>query len=76
MTDIKPSRIQRDEKDLQSVSEILKKCWLNLFAEANELVSLSTGTVAPSDIYKDLLHAKEKGEEAYRAFKSNTLVIG
>ena len=44
--------------------------WLNPLSPGESgLVSLSTGTVSPSAVVKDLLRALEMGEEAYRTFK-------
>ena len=43
--------------------------WLNpLSPDESYLISLSTGTVAPSEVVKDLLRALEVGEEAYQTF--------
>ena len=41
--------------------------------EKTELVSLSTDTVAPADVAKDLLGAHQVGEEAYQMFKKKCL---
>ena len=40
-----------------------------LSSDESDLVSLSTGTVAPPAVVKDLLRALEVGEEAYQTFK-------
>ena len=48
--------------------------WLNpLSPDESDLVSLSTGTVAPPAVVKDLLRALEVGEEAYQTFKQTRL---
>ena len=40
---------------------------------ATSLVSLSTSTVAPADVAKDLLEAHQIGEETYQMFKKKRL---
>ena len=48
--------------------------WLNTQSlDEPDLVSLSTGTVAPPAMVKDLLRAFEVGEQAYRTFKRTIL---
>ena len=48
--------------------------WLNpLSPDESDLVSLSTGTMAPPAVAKDLLRALEVGEEAYQTFKQTRL---
>ena len=47
---------------------MLENNWINpLSIEPRDLVSISTGVAAPSDICEDLLKAKHRGEEAYIA---------
>ena len=43
--------------------------------EEIELVSLSTGTVAPTDVLKDVLGAHKVEEEAYQMFKKKRLEV-
>ena len=51
--------------------------WINpVSGDATELVSLSTGTVAPSDVSRDLLTAKEIGDAAYKLFQENRIEKG
>ena len=40
-----------------------------MFPDESDLVSLSTGTVAPPAVVKDLLRALEVGEESYQTYK-------
>ena len=52
----------------------MENSWLNpMCPEDTELVSLSTGIVAPADVAKDLLGAHQVGEEAYQMFKKKRL---
>jgi len=68
--DLQPTRIQRDEADVQFIVSILQNTWLNPFIpDLQDLVCLSTGKVATPDAEHDLLQAKDKGEEAYKAFR-------
>lgn len=72
--DLQLPRIRKDEADVQSIIELMETCWLNPFSPDNEeLVSLSTATVAPPDVAHDLLNAHKMGEEAYQAFKQERL---
>ena len=48
--------------------------WLNpMCPEETEFVSLSTDTVTPADVAKDLLEAHQVGEEAHQMFKKEHL---
>ena len=48
--------------------------WLNpLSPDVSNLISLSTSTVAPSEVVKDLPRALEVGEEAYQTFEGTGL---
>ena len=50
----------------------MENSWLNpMCPEETELVSLSTDTVAPTDVAKDLLGAHQVAEETYQMFKNN-----
>lgn len=72
--DLQYSRIQKDEKDIKSLVDLMENSWINpLSPDQTDLVSLSTGTLAPSDITNDLLNARQFGEEAYHNFKTNRL---
>ena len=72
--DLQPSRIARDEADVKSIVSILQDTWLNPFnPDLQDLVCLSTGKVATPDVERDLLGAKDIGEEAYKAFREQRL---
>jgi len=67
--DLQRSRISKDEADVKAVQEMLESNWMNPFDEGySDLVSISTGLIAPPDVCKDLLSAQEKGEEAFMRF--------
>ena len=68
--DLKSSRITKDELAVQSLVDLMETEWINPFSgDPTELISLSTGTVAPSDVAIDLLTAKACGETAYKNFQ-------
>ena len=65
-------RIKKDETDVQSLVDLMENSWLNpVYHETSELLSLSTGVVAPTDVARDILTAYKVGEEAYHNFKKN-----
>ena len=67
-------RIRKYEADVKSPIDLMENNWLNpLSPEESDLVSLSTGTVAPPAVVKDLLRALDVGEEAYQTFKQTRL---
>jgi hypothetical protein len=72
--DIENTRIAKDKADIKSLLALLESNWINPFSSDNQdLVSLSTGKVAPQDIENDLLLAKEIGEKAYKDFSKQRL---
>ena len=71
--DLEPSRIKRDEKDVQTITELLEENWINPFSGSPDLAVLSTGSVAPPEIRNDILHAEEIGEAAYTSFRKDRL---
>ena len=73
-TDLRASRIARDEEDVQSLMSMLEVSWINPFkGEQQDLVCLSTGTLATPEIEKDLLQAEALGEKAYKTFNKDRL---
>ena len=79
LTDIKPpgvshhdlesSLIRKDELAVQSLVDLMETEWISPFSgDPTELISLATGTVAPSDVATDLLTANARGEIAYKNF--------
>ena len=70
--DLSHSRIQRDEKDVKSLMNLLQHSWTNPFTKS-DLVSLSTAVVAPPDVAKNIMQAKDIGETVYRTFREERL---
>ena len=67
-------RIRKYEADIKSLIDLMESNWLNpLYPDESDLVSMSTGTVAPPALVKDLLTALEVGEETYQTFKYTRL---
>ena len=57
-----------------SLIDLMENNWLNpLSPDESDLFGLSTGTVAPPAVVKDLLRALEVGEEAYQTIKQTRL---
>ena len=74
--DLHRSRITRDETDVKNIISLLQDTWLNPFnPDLQDLVCLSTGKVASSEIQDDLLRANDVGEEfeLYKAFREQRL---
>ena len=73
--DLEPSRILREEKDVQALLDLLENSWINPFSCINpfELVCLSTASATPKNVRDDLIHAKAKGEDACRSFRENRI---
>ena len=67
-------RIKKDEADVRALQELMENTWVNpLSHNETELVNLSSGILAPSDVASDLLNAHQVGEEAYRSFRKDRL---
>ena len=68
--DLGKLRIKRDESDVASIVDLLENNWTNPFGpDPSDLVSLSTGAAASSDVANDLLPSRKTGEEAYQNFQ-------
>ena len=67
-SELQKPRIEKDEKAVSDVVDVLQN-WINPFEESQDIVSLSTATVAPQEIAKDLMEAYNTGEEAYNCFQ-------
>lgn len=65
-------RKRRDEEDVQKVMEVISH-WRNPFEKADDLVSLSSGSVASNPLKEDLLKAEEKGKTALVSFVQDRL---
>ena len=71
--DLKPSRIKRDEKDVQHLIEVLTETFIDPFS-SNDLLCISNGVLATEEVRDDLLTAKTKGEEKMQTFINNRLL--
>ena len=72
--DFHRSRMMRDETDVKNIISLLQNTWLNPFnPDLQDLVCLSTGIVASSEVQDDLPRAKDVGEELYKAFREQRL---
>ena len=68
-SDLQIKRIKKHEADVKLLVEMLETSWIDPFSfEIQDLVCLSTGKAVPSDVEKDLLDAKDKGEAAFKQF--------
>ena len=65
--DLNPSRIKKDEDNVQSVLYVFENTFSNPFT-STDLISLSTGKSATPVISNDLINAKTKGKEAMESF--------
>ena len=72
--DLQGPRIRKDEADIKSLIDMVENNCLNtLSPDESDLVSLSTGTMAPPAMVKHLLRAFGAGEYAYQTFKRTIL---
>ena len=65
--DLTPSRIERDNRDVCTIVEILTEAFINPFSES-PLVCISTGIVASETLSNDILNAKEEGTKSMEKF--------
>ena len=70
--DLTPSRIKKDERDVQAIIDVAKNVFINPFSRSS-LISISNGMVATENVREDLLNAKEKGMEAMEEFITSRL---
>ena len=62
--------ITRDDADVQSIAKLLDDDWTNPFdPNQSEFVSISTGTLTPPDVARDIRDAHTLGIETYEEFK-------
>ena len=64
---IAEQQITRDEEDVQKVMGVISQ-WRNPFKTADDLVSLSSGSIASNALKEDLLKAEQKGKSALVSF--------
>ena len=70
--DLQQSRVKKDEDAVSSLITLIKS-WVNPFAMANPLISISTARAVPPNIAKDLENAWEVGDKCYTNFKIERL---
>lgn len=72
---LQKSRIKKDEKDVQEVTDLLLNSCLNPFSNGSQpLASISTSAIPPPDhIAQVLARAYQAGETAFQNFKNNRL---
>ena len=66
-------RKRKDEEDVKKVMEVISQ-WRNPFETADDLVSLSPGSIASSALKEDLLKAEEKRKSALVSFVQHRLI--
>ena len=72
--DLQSTRTKKDEADVKALVEIMENSWINPYSgEAEDLVCISTGKVAPPDVQKDLLNATKVGEQASGDFSQEKI---
>jgi hypothetical protein len=72
--DLQLPRVKKDECGVKAFVDLMENSWIDpLSDDQTELVSLSTGIVAPPDVSRDLPKAHKVGEEAYQASKKDRL---
>ena len=62
-SDLSPSRINKDEANIQAILDIFETTFSNPF-DGYDLIGLSSGKKATTEIQHDLLNAKHLGEVA------------
>ena len=70
--DLSPSRILRDEEDVQSLIEVLTSIFIHPFSEM-PLTSISTGISLSDDISDRILNAKAEGTKEWKKFINERL---
>ncbi len=69
--DLQAERKKKDEQDVEALIGSMGNSWLNpMSPDEDKLVNLSTGTVAPPDVQRELMTAHAVGEAAYEEFKA------
>ncbi|KAG1655497.1 hypothetical protein GQR58_024494 [Nymphon striatum] len=66
--DLQASRIAKDELDVKNLTDMIESS-----NDYDDLVSISTGRVAPKEVVQDLCSAYKIGQNAYRVFREERL---
>lgn len=67
MKETSAKRIKFDEQSVEKCCNVLDT-WASVFEDSSDIVSLSSGVNASSEVQKDLLRAKEIGEQKSSTF--------
>jgi len=70
--DLTPSRIKKDEADVQMLMRTLTTLFIDPFSD-QPLLSISTGVLASEAVCKDMKSAKEQGKKSMDLFKDERL---
>ena len=70
--DLQPSRIDKDEKNVKSIVEVLSDVFANPFT-TEKFISISCGIEATANVASDLLNAHAIGKKAQEAFVEERL---
>ena len=72
--DLQPTRIIKDEADVQALVSLMDNSWINPFrGDQDNLVNLATAAMATTDIANDIVNSSKIGEAACQEFKINRL---
>ncbi|KAG1659234.1 Programmed cell death protein 4 [Nymphon striatum] len=72
--DLQASRIAKDELDVKNLTDMIESSWINPFSnDYDDLVSISTGRVAPKEVVQDLCSAYKIGQNTYIVFREERL---
>lgn len=71
--DLSPSRINRDQRDVNAVQDTVTSMFIEPFEELN-LLSISSGIVPTDKVKANLLDAMVIGEREYLKFQKERLV--
>ena len=66
-------RLSRDEEDVRKVENTIRR-WINSFDKNEDLINISSGTVAADSLANDLLGARKIGEDCAEDFIKNRIV--
>ena len=66
-------KLSRDEEDVRKVENTIRS-WINPFDKNEDLIKISSGTVAPDSLANDLLGARKIGEDCTEDFIKNRIV--
>ena len=70
--DLNPSRIKKDENDVQHILVIIETTFIDPFCPS-QLMSIFTDILANEKVESDILSAKEKGQAAFDTFVKTRL---